>query len=128
MRPSVTPPTYDQPLTEEETTLSTDFDPTTYDHASDPFVSWVVDQIAEGMNEHCDGGAVGSEQAPFGSYARPRFNVRWPVNVLTVHPHNDPEDWAEGSDPDEPWVIDFKLNDQGYPTTPVVRITVERIA
>lgn len=97
---------------------------TPFDHANDPHVSWIVDQIVEGLNEHCDGGAPGSEYAPFGSYARPESDG---PNVLVVAPNGDAEDWAE-QDPDEPWVIDFELNEHGAPTTPVVRITVERIA
>lgn len=104
-----------------ETTIPAD-----YDHAADPFVDWVTDQITEGLHELCDGGAPGSEHAPFGSYARPTVDG----NVLTIVPNDNPEDWAdERRDPDEPWLIDFEIEPEGtYPSTPVVRITVERIA
>jgi hypothetical protein len=95
------------------------------DHVTDPFVTWTVDQIIEGLNELCDGGDPGSQDAPFGSYARPTSIVR---NVLIVRPNDQAEDWDdEMRDEAEPWLTDFELNADGFPERPVVRITVERI-
>lgn len=93
----------------------------TIDNATDPFVDWTVDQIAEGLNEMCDGGAPGSQDAPFGSYARP---TQVAPNVLIVRPNDQAEDWEDGHDE---WVEQFEMNAKGFPERPVVRIIVERV-
>lgn len=93
---------------------STDTTETTapYDHASDPAVRSIVMDLADGFHDLDD-----SDESIFGALA----DATTDGNVITVRPDQDPDNYA-GED------LAGRLVDGKAPTTPVVRITVERIA
>ena len=92
---------------------------TEFDHANDPAVSFIIQGLIDDLHEMNDGGEPGSDEAPFGIYAQTEDEG----NVLIVRPDPDEDNWGTDAEGEriEGW------NGEA-PTTPVVRITVERIA
>jgi hypothetical protein len=74
-----------------------------FDHANDPAVRSILMDLADDFHEMNDGDD-------------PPFDTATEGNVMTVRPDPDPENWGDEDGP------------IAAPTSPVVRITVERIA
>jgi hypothetical protein len=85
---------------------------------ADPAVQYVLEELASALSEQNDNGEPGSDDAPFGPYA----STARDGDTLTVGPDKRLEGWSRDLH-GEP-VPDF---DGEVPTSPVVRVTVERI-
>jgi hypothetical protein len=85
---------------------------TDFDHANDPAARAVALGIADSFHDLDD-----SEDCPFGPF--PRASTEG--NVVIVRPDTDPGNYADDD-------LAQRLVNGEAPSTPVVRITVERIA
>lgn len=102
------------PLTPEEAA--------TVDHAADPAVKYLINALGDDLHEMADGGAPGSEDAPFGTYATSETDG----NIVTIKPDDDPDNWVD-PDTDERYPHPCGYDDKGIPVGPIVRATYERI-